>query len=158
VRSATRLLAHAAMLCGLWVAQRDDYPITVKTGHSLSMLAVGPDPIRYAAIPVPDVVVVAAPEGLAKARPLLAGMSSDGLVVTTPEFSPETAARVEVVDPGRSATRIPKADLALALLTVAAVRTGAVPLEALRRAAGTGDPRFAAKTIETIEAAASLAG
>jgi pyruvate/2-oxoacid:ferredoxin oxidoreductase beta subunit/Pyruvate/2-oxoacid:ferredoxin oxidoreductase gamma subunit len=158
VRSATRTLAHAAVLGGLWVAQRDDYPITVKTGHSLSMLAVGPGPIRYAAIPVPDVVVVAAPEGLAKAGPLLAGMAPDGLVVTTPELSPDTPAGVVVVDPARSAMRIPKADLALALLTVAAARTGVVSIEALRRAAGAGDPRFAAKTVETIDAAASLAG
>ena len=158
VRSAARLVAHAAMLGGLWVAQRDDYPITVKTGHSLSMLAVGPDPIRYAAIPIPDVVVVAAPEGLAKARPLLAAMDAGGLVVTTPDLTPQTAAQVVVVDPGEAGVRIPKADLALALLTVAVARTGVVPAEALRHAAGAGDPRFAAKTIETIDAALSLAG
>jgi 2-oxoglutarate ferredoxin oxidoreductase subunit beta len=42
VRSAARLLGQAATLCGLWAAQRDEYPVTVGTGHSVSDVVLSP--------------------------------------------------------------------------------------------------------------------
>ena len=44
VRSAARLVGEAAIRSGLWVTQRDDYPVTVKTGHSISEVVMAPQP------------------------------------------------------------------------------------------------------------------
>ena len=57
-------LAGAAIRSGLFVTQRDDYPVTVKTGHVLSELVLSPEEILYAGVPAPDVALVLFPEGL----------------------------------------------------------------------------------------------
>ena len=72
VRSAARTVARAAVLSGLWAAQRDDYPVTVKTGHSLSHLVLSPEPIDHAGSSGrPDAVLVLAEEGARKVAGLL---------------------------------------------------------------------------------------
>ena len=46
VRSAAKIAGEAALLAGLWASQADDYPVTVKTGHSISELIFSPrDPL-----------------------------------------------------------------------------------------------------------------
>jgi pyruvate/2-oxoacid:ferredoxin oxidoreductase beta subunit/Pyruvate/2-oxoacid:ferredoxin oxidoreductase gamma subunit len=159
VRSAVRLAGRAATHAGSWAAQRDDYPVTVRTGHSVSTLVLRDAPIRFPGVSTPELAVVVAAEGLAKVRRMLAGMDPGSLVLTLPEFAElETPARVEVVDPAASERRLPKADLALALLVVGLLRLGLVPLDALRAASATLAPAIAERTAEVVEAAAGLAG
>ena len=43
VRSASRIVALGGIRSGLWAAQRDDYPVTVKSGHSVSELWIAPE-------------------------------------------------------------------------------------------------------------------
>ena len=85
---------------------------------------------------------------LAHSRPVPARM------VTTPEFAAiDTAAEKAIVDPAAAPGRIPKAALALVLLTVAAHRRHLVPVEALRAAAA---GPFAAENLVAIEAGMAL--
>ncbi len=158
VRSAARLGAEAAIASGLWAAQHDDYPITVKTGHSVSTLVLSTSPVLFPGVPSPDLLVVTAAEGLAKVRSLASGMSADAVVVTTPEFADnlETAARMIVTDPGSGGQRIARADLALALLTAGLGALDAVGVDALIERAALLDARFADRTIEVIRAGAAL--
>ena len=136
VGSAARVLARAAILSGLWAAQRGDYPVTVKTGHSLAELILGPEPIDYAGVERPDALAILTPEGRRKAAPLLARMSADGRVFVVPDHADvETAARVTVLDPASIPAAIARKQLALAVVGEMARRLSLVPAEALTAAA-----------------------
>lgn len=154
VRSASRLLGEAAIRSGLWATQRGDYPVTVKSGHSVTELLLGPAEMPPIPVGIPDVVVLVSADGLKKVRARLLGMAPDGMVVTVPEFAVvETPADVAVVDP--EAVKVPRGGLALALITVAAVRSGIVGVQALRDAAA---GPFERDNLAAIEAGVTLAG
>ncbi|OFW66430.1 MAG: hypothetical protein A2Z12_05220 [Actinobacteria bacterium RBG_16_68_21] len=155
VRSAARLVGEAAIRSGLWATQRDDYPVTVKTGHSLSEVVLGPRPAAPVGVTVPDVAVVVSADGLRKVQPMLAAMGLNGVVFTIPEFADVvTGARLVVIDPTASPVRIPKAQLALVLLTAAVARLGLFPVEAMTEAAAAG--AFAEENLAAIEAGRGL--
>jgi Pyruvate/2-oxoacid:ferredoxin oxidoreductase gamma subunit len=120
-RSSARLLGQAATLCGLWAAQRDEYPVTVSTGHSVSDL-----------IHRPDVLIVLSDSGYKKVTHYLSRLTPDDWVFVVPEFaSLETPARKRVVDVARAGRR----NAALAVIAAAMQVTGYVPVEALQAAA-----------------------
>ena len=103
VRSGVRLVAQAAIRSGLYAAQADDYPITVRTGHSVSTLVLSPEPLDFAGVNVPDAVVILSEDGLAKARPYLPRLGPGATVLAFPEFADlRTSARVVVLDPAPS--------------------------------------------------------
>ena len=155
VRSAARMVAEAAIRSGLHATQSDDYPITVKTGHSVSELILSPDAIDFTGIDRPDLMVILSEDGLAKSRPYLAAMTASDRVVMVPELpGVETGATVEVLDLGRLPTRVGRTELALVALTAAVVRQNVVPAEALRTAAGQG--RYAEKNLAAIAAGIEL--
>jgi 2-oxoglutarate ferredoxin oxidoreductase subunit beta len=135
VRSAARLLGQAATLCGLWAAQRDDYPVTVNTGHSVSDVILSPKEIRYAGISRPDVLIVLSENGYKKVAHYLRRMSPEGWLFVTPELENiETPARKIVVDAGRAGRK----NTALAVIAAAMRTTGYLPTEALEEAARQG--------------------
>jgi pyruvate/2-oxoacid:ferredoxin oxidoreductase beta subunit/Pyruvate/2-oxoacid:ferredoxin oxidoreductase gamma subunit len=155
VRSAARMVAEAAIRSGLQATQSDDYPITVKTGHSVSELILSPDAIDFTGIDRPDLMVILSEDGLAKSRPYLAAMTASDRVVMVPELpGVETGATVEVLDLGRLPTRVGRTELALVALTAAVVRQNVVSAEALRAAAGQG--RYAEKNLAAITAGIEL--
>jgi 2-oxoglutarate/2-oxoacid ferredoxin oxidoreductase subunit beta len=126
VRTAARLVARAAILSGLWAAQRDDYPVTVKSGHSISEVVLAPEPIDHTGVAVPDLLVVVAPEGLVAVSASVRAMTAQGRVVALAGIVPaDSPAPVTVLDPASAPTRIARADHALAAL-VAAMR-GVLP-------------------------------
>ena len=155
VRTAARLVGKAAILSGLWAAQRDDYPVTVKTGHSLSEIVLAPEPINYTGVDRPDLLVVVSAEGLAKCGPYLEVMGPTDRVVALTGCSPTaTAARVDVIDPAASPTRIARADQALAALSAALV--GVLPDGALEAAADLEPGERAASTTAVLDAGRAL--
>ncbi len=157
VRSAARLFGDAAIRSGLWASQRDDYPVTVKTGHSVSQIVLSPNSAPVGGGGVPDVLVILSEDGLRKIRPLLEEMPSSSIVFVSPEFADVTTeAKVEVIDPSESPTRVAKAQMALVMLTAVAARLGLFPVDALRCSAEGN--LFADKNLESIEAGAVLAG
>lgn len=156
VRSAARLVALAAMRAGLWSAQRDDYPITVKSGHSVSEVIVSPDEIHYSGVDRADVLVVASDDGAAKAVPYLDVMDADGTVFAAAGLElPATKARVVTLDPASSETRLAKASLALAMVSQAVSATGFIPFDLFEAAAGEG--AFGDKNLELVAAGVALA-
>jgi len=68
VRSAAGLLAQSSMYSGLSATQKDDYPITVMTGHSVSEIIVSPERINYTAIDTVDYFVLVSEDGLKKTK------------------------------------------------------------------------------------------
>ncbi len=136
VRSAARLFATAAIRCGLWATLRGDYPVTVKSGHSVSQLVLSRE--EHPAVPTttPDALILVSDDGLAKAAGMLDRMDSGSLVVTLPQFSAvATAAQVLVIDPTAWPQRLARTQLALTLLAALAAHTGAIDIDAMRAAA-----------------------
>jgi len=131
-RSSARLLGQAATLCGLWAAQRDEYPVTVSTGHSVSDVVLSRQEVCYAGIHRPDVLIVLSDSGYKKVTHYLSRLTPDDWVFVVPEFAGlETPARKMVVDVARAGRR----NAALAVLAAAMQVTGYVPVEALQAAA-----------------------
>ena len=156
VRSAAKLVALGGLRSGLWAAQRDDYPVTVKAGHSVTELWLAPDEMPLTAVASPDVFAVISADGFAKAGPYLSAMTSDGLVLTIPEYADVvTDARVVVIDPKEASKRIPKTSLGLVFLSAALKLTGPYPMDALRDAAGAGS--FSEVNLEAVETGIGLA-
>ncbi len=155
VRSASRLVALGGIRSGLWAAQRDDYPVTVKAGHSVSELWIAPEEMPLTAVTSPDVLAIISSDGYGKAGPYLGAMTQDDLVLTIPEYSDiETQARVVVIDPKSAESRIPKTSMGLVYLSAALAITEPYPLDALREAASAGS--FAEINLEAVETGISL--
>jgi len=158
VRSGVRLAAQAALRSGLYAAQADDYPITVRTGHSVSMLLLSPRPLAYAGLDLPDAVAVLTHDGLAKARPYLPRLAPDSTVFTLPEVGDvDTPARVIELDPAAAGTRLAKADQGLAATSAAVAHLGLYPTAALLEAASASG-RYAEETTRVVQAGLAMAG
>jgi pyruvate/2-oxoacid:ferredoxin oxidoreductase beta subunit/Pyruvate/2-oxoacid:ferredoxin oxidoreductase gamma subunit len=156
VRSAAVQTARAAIASGLWAAQRDDYPITVRSGHSISDLLLSPDPVGGVERPA-DAAVVVAPEGAAKAARALEAMGRDGLILAPPGLDlPPTPAVVRRLDPKGGSVRIATADLALAFAAALVATLDLFPIESLSEAAASGPGgEKAAEVVETGRALAA---
>jgi pyruvate/2-oxoacid:ferredoxin oxidoreductase beta subunit/Pyruvate/2-oxoacid:ferredoxin oxidoreductase gamma subunit len=155
VRSAARLVALAAMRSGLWAAQRDDYPITVKSGHSVSEVIIAPEEIHYSGVSEPDVLVIVSDDGLGKAGPYLDAMDETKTVFVAAGLTlPDTKAQVVTIDPASSQTRIPKASLALAMVAHAVSKSGVVPFGLFEATAAEGG--FGDKNLELVAAGLTL--
>ena len=157
VRSAARLVAQAAIASGLWVTQRDDFPVTVKAGHSISQLVIAPDEMPLTTISVPDVLVILTADGYAKAWQFLERMTPEGVVFTVPDYADVvTKAIVEVIDPKAAPKRIPKTSLGLVFLAAVVERLRPFPMVALREMAEAG--RFSEVNLESIDTGIGLLG
>jgi len=136
VRSGVRLTAQAAIRSGLYAAQADDYPITVRSGHSLSTLVLSPEPLDFAGVTVPDALVILSEDGLAKSRALLPRLAPEATVLAFPEVAGlDTPARLLVLDPAAASSRLARADHGLAACAAALHVLGLFPTAALVEAA-----------------------
>ena len=77
------MLAQAAVLSGLHCVQKNDYPVTVGSGFSLSEVKLSPVPILYTGIDAPDAVLLVSADGLreVKGRGDLERLAPEGLVI-----------------------------------------------------------------------------
>jgi len=152
VRSAARLVGEAALLSGLWAAQRDDYPITVKTGHSIAELVLSPHEIHYSGITRPDALIVLSHEGLAKVGAQLAAMVSTDRVFTVPDLvdSLMTRAQITVIDPKAAPSKLAPGRVSLYCVARALRDLGVLPVEALAAVAALRPADLAAESTETI--------
>ncbi len=78
IRSVATLLGAGAIMSGLLATQKDDYPITVRTGHSAAEIILSPEPITYTGVGTPDIVLILSEDGLAHVKKKL------------PEYPPAT--------------------------------------------------------------------
>ena len=120
VKSTATLLARAGMLSGLDATQKDDYPITVMTGHSVSEINLSPRPIEYTAIDTPDYFAVISEDGLKKSRKWI-GRLSESCTLYVDEFAqiPDTKASVKRIALWRVIKELGK--LSASVATLAAI-------------------------------------
>jgi pyruvate/2-oxoacid:ferredoxin oxidoreductase beta subunit len=158
IRSAVRLVGITALLSGLRATQRDDYPITIKSGHSVSELVLSPDEIYYTGIGRPDALVILSEDGYRKVAHYLPHMTAaDRLFVLPPFAGVETQAPVTVLDPGRSPLRPPKTNTALAILAAVLRQMALFPAEALEQAARLSGKQYVDDNLKAIAAGFALA-
>lgn len=154
VGSAAGIFCQGAILAGLWATQRSDYPVTVKTGHSVADVVLSRDDAFHVGTTPPDLMIVLFAEGLHKERGRIARLKPEAALFIDAALLPvQTAARVVPLD--FSGTRQKKE--AWAMMAVAAMlqHTGLYPLDALREAAALR-PAFAAQNLAAIAEGVAL--
>jgi 2-oxoglutarate ferredoxin oxidoreductase subunit beta len=135
VKSTATLLARAGMLSGLDATQKDDYPITVMTGHSVSEVNLSPHPIEYTAIDTPDYLAVISEDGLKKMQKWIARLpASCALYVDEFGEIPETKARVKRIPLWRIVKEHGKLSASMAVLAAIVGDGKFVPPQALEDA------------------------
>jgi 2-oxoglutarate ferredoxin oxidoreductase subunit beta len=94
VVSTAALLGIGAVLSGLWATRRDDYPVTVMTGHSVSEVILSPEEILHTGIEYPDIYLALAPEGMKTTRRQFDSMTQASTLYIRRDLLPvETSAR-----------------------------------------------------------------
>lgn len=92
VQSAAELFAKAAMMAGLHVTKKGNYPVTVGVGFSEAEIIVSPKPILFTGSPVPDVLIVISTDGLGYTSPTARKMKGGLLLIDQSLDVPETGA------------------------------------------------------------------
>ncbi|MGC8875266.1 MAG: thiamine pyrophosphate-dependent enzyme, partial [Chloroflexia bacterium] len=156
IRSTATTLGRAGVMAGLWATQRDDYPVTVQTGHSVSEVILSPEEIRYTGIPSPDVMLVLAPEGLKVSRRTVQRLGPGSRLYVRSDLLPvETGAQVIPLDLAQAG----KKDQAMMALAALVKDTGLLPVEALREAVTLGQrAEVAQENLAALEAGLALLG
>ncbi len=159
IASSATNLGRAAIISGMYGTQKDDYPITVMTGHSNSEVILSPEPIEYTGITVPEYAVLLSQEGINRAADTISAMgpactiiADDGVVV------PETDAGIIKLPLAAMAKKIDK--FAMASLAFGALVRVAdpFPLKALTDSIKAGQkPEFSKNNIKAAKAGFKLA-
>jgi len=159
IKSTATTFAEGGMFAGLNATQKDDYPITVQTGHSLAEIILSPETIDYTGIEIPDYVLVISVDGLKKTWDRIRKLPESTVVYADELLAlPETKARVRRYKLIRSDGEIPKLSVATAALAAMLEDTGLYPLDALADAIRRSQsPAIAATNLKAMEAGARLA-
>jgi pyruvate/2-oxoacid:ferredoxin oxidoreductase beta subunit/Pyruvate/2-oxoacid:ferredoxin oxidoreductase gamma subunit len=121
IRSTATLFAEGSLFAGLQATQKDDYPITVQTGHSVSEIILSPERIDYTGIDSPDFFLVLSADGLARVRSRILEL-------------PATKAQVRRLPLAALGKRVGKLHLATAALAALLKDSGIFPPEAFATA------------------------
>jgi Pyruvate/2-oxoacid:ferredoxin oxidoreductase gamma subunit len=132
--TAGELLCLAAASAGLHASQKNDYPITVLRGHSISEIILSKEEIGFTGIERPAVVVALAAEGVARRKQLIAGLPEEAILIKAAGIELPAACRAQVVTFDFKAAGIRQPDWALAALALMAARQTAVSLAMLQSA------------------------
>ena len=96
---AAHNLGEAALMCDLWVSQKDDYPVTVQTGHSVSEIKFAKEKINYLGAGAPDAVIVVSEDGLREVSDKIVSLDKDGIVISKKGLIlPKTKAKIHEMD------------------------------------------------------------
>ncbi len=159
VQSSASLFAQGAMYSGLNATQKNDYPITVMTGHSLSEIILSPERIDYTGIDVPDYLIVYSEDGLKKVRARIPGLPGSCRIYAEESLKvPETAAKVLRFPFVRASVEISKLSIGTLALGTLLGDTGMFPLEAFTTAIRAFQkPKIAEINVRAAEEGAVLA-
>jgi len=157
IGSAALALSQGGMISGLWATQRNDYPTTVKSGHSISEVVLSPKEILYPGINKPDLMVVLFPEGLAKVEKQICKLTPQDYLFLHAGLPPiESQAQKFILDfKPAGVVGQKKENWAIIALTSALHQTRLYPLEAFKAALRLY-PRFADENLAAVAAGEGL--
>ncbi len=133
--TAGEILGMAAISAGLHATQKNDYPITVLRGHSVSELVLSDAPIDFTGIETPQVVIALAEEGVARRKEQIESLAEGALLIKEKDVA-VPACGAEVVEIDFGARGIKSRDFALAALAVLAGRRETITPEMLTAGLG----------------------
>ena len=97
--TAGEILCLAAATAGLHATQKNDYPITVMRGHSVSEVVCSDRPIDYTGIERPNLVVALAQEGVARKAGIFRELGPDTVILKARDVSlPDTSGTILELD------------------------------------------------------------
>ncbi len=130
IATAGEIVCLAAASAGLHATQKNDYPITVMRGHSISETIVSGKEIGYTGIQRPDTVLAIGQEGANRRKTVFGKLAENSLVVKSGDVDiPSTNARVIEIDFKKR--KIKPQDCALASLAALAKENRAIGREML---------------------------
>jgi len=142
--TAGEILCLSGITAGLHATQKNDYPITVLRGHSVSELVLSKARVGFTGIDNPGVIFALANEGVGRRKKMVAGLKKDTLAIKAKGIDlPESEA--EIIEIDFKARKIKSPDRALASLAVMAKKNRVISLDMLKAAL---EIRFKGKTLE----------
>jgi pyruvate/2-oxoacid:ferredoxin oxidoreductase beta subunit/Pyruvate/2-oxoacid:ferredoxin oxidoreductase gamma subunit len=155
IKSSATLFAQGGMYSGLQTTQKDDYPITVMTGHSLAEINFSPKQIDYTAIDNPDYFIAISEDGVKRAKKRIEALPETCVLYAEESLElPETKAKVVRLPMAATAKKVSKLSIAVVALGALLTETGIYPTEAFDKAIST----FQKKKIADINVEAIKAG
>jgi pyruvate/2-oxoacid:ferredoxin oxidoreductase beta subunit/Pyruvate/2-oxoacid:ferredoxin oxidoreductase gamma subunit len=158
IRSSSTLFAKGAILAGLRATQKDDYPITMRTGHSISEVILSPEPIDYTGIDSPDFFVLLSASGLARSHARIESLPPTAVVYADESLElPGTRARVRKLPTGEFGKRVGNPSMSIAALAAMLADSGIFPIEAFGAAIESFQSgRIAGQNLKAARAGAEL--
>ena len=133
ILTAGELLCLSGAAAGCHATQKNDYPITVMRGHSVTEVILSDTEIEYTGIENPSSVIVLAAEGVNRRKKMLSELSSDTHVIKAAGIElPACQAVISEVD--FRARKIKAPDWALAALAILAWQNKILTVEMLKAA------------------------
>ena len=159
IKSSATLFAQGGIFAGLSASQKDDYPITVQTGHSVAEIILSPEPIDYTGIVAPEHLVLISENGLNRVRAKLDKMPASSVVYADESLElPETAAKVLRFPFEKTAKKVGRLSIGTVALGAVLAESGIYPADALAKAIHTFQrPKLAEANVKALAAGAELA-
>jgi len=153
IGTAGSLLCQAGILSGLFATQRNDYPVTVKTGHSIAEVILSPREVYYTGVEKGDVILALFPEGFDKVQGEISRLTGNDVLILSsdlPQVDTEAETwRLDFQSAGRWGRR--KEYRAIMALGLFLREEGWISLEAFRAAVEL-DPRYAQDNLAALAA------
>ena len=131
--TAGEILCLSGLSAGLNATQKNDYPITVLRGHSISELVLSSEEIGFTGLLNPDVIVALTQEGVNRRKNFFDTLNEKTLILQVPEVKiPSCKAKIMQID--FKAQGIKSHDRALASLSILAKLNKVISLEMLQSA------------------------
>lgn len=139
IKSTAGILGQAAILSGGYASQKDDYPITVKTGYSSAEVILSPEPIDFTGMMSPSAALILSIEGFQKEKDKLKEMGPGSFVFLEQSLpEPVTQAQIIRVPFEAIAKKVDRNSVALVGLGVLLSKTGWLSKESVEAAIGIG--------------------
>jgi len=158
VRSSAKLLAQSSMCAGLSVTQKDDYPITVMTGYSVSEIIVSPERINYTAIDTADYFVLVSVDGLKNTKSRIKKLPSTCTLYVEKSLKlPHTEAKIIRLPLITTAKKINRLSICIMALAALVKDSGIINLDAFAEAITTFQKPATAKiSLKALDAGSAL--
>jgi len=159
IKSGATSFSQGSIFAGLTATQKDDYPITVQTGHSVSEIVLSPETIDYTGIESPDFLVLLSQQGLSRVEARIEKLSAKCILITDESIQlPNTRAKICRYPLIKTAQGIGKRTITTLALAALLGYTGIFDLEAYSEAIRTYQkPDIATLNLKALDAGADLA-
>jgi Pyruvate/2-oxoacid:ferredoxin oxidoreductase gamma subunit len=146
------------MFANLNATQKDDYPITVMTGHSITEIILSPERIDYTSIDSPDYFVVVSEDGLNKSRDRIEKLAASATLYAEESLDlPATEAKVVRLPFVATAKKVNRLSIGIVALSAMLRDSGLFPLDAFKESISTLQKEgIADVNLRAVEAGAAM--